>query len=52
MVKLAAQSLSERRILEHWKSVLKSIMISSLSLIAAFCIAYLFLYCTTLWIDS
>jgi hypothetical protein len=49
---LAHGPFRDAAILEHWKSFLKPIVISSLSLIVAFCIAYLFFYCTALWIDS
>jgi hypothetical protein len=47
-----ARPVSAAAALEHWKSTLKLIVIPSLSLIVAICIAFLFLYCTALWIDS
>ena len=39
-------------LLEHWKSFLRPIVITSLSFIIPICVVPLFLYCTALWIDS
>src|SRR5262249_24225458 len=53
LVKFGAPSpFGAAALLEHWKSSLRLIVITSLPFIIPICIAPLFLYCTALWIDS